>query len=760
MHIYRDLCMKMELTRFNLNIWQILLLISIPILFVLNLYMIQKGQSYTGYRDMLFFYGYHDLNILIPIAIFAITFPLICLIIYKSPPQNWAILKNTKVFAACLVLLTLASQIFFLRIPETNPDFTRYIQHAQIFTDYGPLYYFDQWGSAFSTHVDLPTGSLPFGILFMIFGENRLIIQIFSVIIVITTAYLIFLLGNKIFSKKCGIISALLFLSFPFLLTQIPLLLVDIVSMFYLTAFAYFAYCYLEEGNVGTLLLSGALFFLAAFSKILAPLFMLGIVLGLLIVTTVKYDTIQPYLRLSLLFFVSLIPSVIYFIHLSHLFSGTILTHINRIYSLPIDWTVLCAGLVVASIVLAASPLFISVAKKAILRSRLRVECPHLDIILIGIVYCILFALLFFDFGRSHFYLRSLPIAVGIIPALLALISIGSVIRKRELMAVPLILWLIIPILFMPNTMYKYLQPAYPAIALLCGLTVCWVKDLRIQKYITVGAILMGLIIALCVFYPMCMTHSQNNVQNSVEYLDSVGLENQEFQVIYIPTTERFQQRINLFIAHIPLWFGYYGHPQMNYAISTIHNQSQYQNLIDECLENDFPYLMIISDASRIDDDILPPSILNHYSVLRIYNRGYHAAYWFNTQQVIILKNNYHVSSEISFKDAGILDDKVYLGEITFHDPALAHYEPPIFISLRFENVSNRFVIYDWYNQSFHRAGPIYKISPGSQTVVHAISRPTNQIRLDLHELDKKPLGIREISISNSTRSISTLRLS
>ena len=137
--------------------------------------------------------------------------------------------------------------------------------------------------------------------------------------------------------------------------------------------------------------------------------------------------------------------------------------------------------------------------------------------------------------------------------------------------------------------------------------------------------------------------------------------------------------------------------------ISTIHNQSQYQNLIDECLENDFPYLMIISDASRIDDDILPPSILNHYSVLRIYNRGYHAAYWFNTQQVIILKNNYHVSSEISFKDAGILDDKVYLGEITFHDPALAHYEPPIFISLRFENVSNRFVIYDWYNQSFHR---------------------------------------------------------
>lgn len=753
--------MKMEITRYNLNIWQILLLISIPILFVLNLYMIQKGQSYTGYRDMLFFYGYHDLNILVPITVFVITFLLICLITYMNPPKNWAILKNTKVFAACLVLLTLASQIFFLRIPETNPDFTRYIQHAQIFTDYGPLYYFDQWGSAFSTHVDLPTGSLPFGILFMIFGENRLIIQIFSVIIVITTAYLIFLLGNKIFSKKCGIISALLFLSFPFLLTQIPLLLVDIVSMFYLTAFAYFAYCYLEDGNAGALLLSGALFFLAAFSKILTPLFLLGVVLGLLIVTTVKYDTIQPYLRLSLLFFVSLIPSVIYFVHLSHLFSGTILTHINRIYSLPIDWTVFCAGLVITSILLAASPLFILVAKKAILRSSWRVGCPHLDIILIGIVYCILFALLFFDFGRSHFYLRSLPIAVGIIPALLALISIGSVIRKRELMAAPLILWLIIPILFMPNTMYKYLQPAYPAIALLCGLTICWIRNVRAQKYITVGAVLMGLIIALGVFYPMCMTHSQSNIQSSVEYFDTVALGSQEFQVLYIPTTDKFRQSIsiNFFVTQFPLMFSYYGYSQKDYTISTIHNQSQYQDVIEECLDNDLPYLMVISDTPQIGHYDLLPSILNRYSIVHIYNNGYHAAYWSNTQQVIILKNNYHLSSGIDFKDAGILDNKVYLGQISYQDPALRYYEPPISISLQFENAPNRFVIYDWYDQSFHRSDPVYQVSPESPTVVYTISRPVNQIRLDLHELDKKTLGIKRISIYNGTRSLSTLSL-
>lgn len=752
--------MKTEITRYNLNIRQILLLILIPILFVLNLYIIQKGQSYTGYREMLFFYGYHDLNIQIPIIIFAIIYPLLCLIIYKGSPNNWAILKNTKVVAACLVLLTLASQIFFLRIPETNPDFIRYIQHAKIFNEYGPFYYFNQWGSAFFTHLDLPTGSLPFGILFMIFGENRLIIQLFLVIIVITTAYLIFLLGNKIFSKKCGIISALLFLSFPFLLTQIPLLLVDIVSMFYLTAFAYCAYCYLEDGHVGTLLFSAILFFFAAFSKILSPLFILGIVLGLMIVTIMKYDTLQPYLRLSQLFFVSFIPSVLYFVHLSHLFSGDILIYLNKIYNISIDWTVLCIGLVIASLILATSPLLIFVVKNAISRTKtLKVKWPHLDIFLITLAYCILFALFFFDLGRSHFYLRSLPIAVGIIPALLAFISIGVIIRKKELMAVPLFLWFIIPALFIPNTMYKYLQPSYPAIALLCGLTICWIADFKLQKYITMGAILMGLIIALCVFHPMCMTHSQSNIQNSIEYLDSIRLENQEFQVIYIPTTERFQQRINLFVTLSPLWFSYYGHYQKDYTIHTIQNQSQYKSVIDECLENDSPYLMIISDASQIDDNILLPSILNHYSILRVYNRGYHAAYWFNTQQVILLKNNYHVSSTIKFKDAGILDDQVYLGKITFHDPALAYYESPIFINIQFENVSNRFVIYDWYDKSFHRSGPIYKISPESNTVVYKISRPVNQIRLHLHELDKKPLQIKEISIYNSTRSISTLTM-
>ncbi len=87
--------------------------------------------------------------------------------------------KNKGNFIVILILLTLLSQILFLGIPETNPDFIRYIQYANIFQNYGIFYYFNQWGSGFLTHVDLPTGSLPFGVLFSIFGENRLFIQIF-----------------------------------------------------------------------------------------------------------------------------------------------------------------------------------------------------------------------------------------------------------------------------------------------------------------------------------------------------------------------------------------------------------------------------------------------------------------------------------------------------------------------------------------------------------------------------------------------------
>lgn len=737
--------------------WFFLTLIVIPALFIINLLLIRMGMTFTGYRTMLIFYGYENFSFMIPIFIFIICFVFVNWVIWNNTFDNIEIFKNKKIFIFILVLLALLSQFFFVGIPETNPDFIRYIQYSQIFSDKGIFYYFAQWGSGFFTHVDLPTGSLPFGVLFSLFGENRLIIQVFSISITIVTAYFIFLIGEKNFSKKCGMIASLLFLSFPFLLTQIPLMLVDLISTFYITLFAYFAYSYQNDQKLRDLVISAITFFFAAYSKILAPLFLMGILAGLLIITMLKEDTIQPYQRLTLLFSVSCVPCALYFMHLSKLFSGPILEIFNKIYFFSWDWTIICIGIIIGLSIFVISPLIVYHLKSVFLKSNLYHQPIPTSHILISGIYGGLLTLVIFDLGRSYFYLRSLPNAIGIIPTILAIACIAYIIRKKQITAIPLILWIIIPILFMPNTMYKYLQPAYPAISLVCAMTICWIENVKLQKCITVSAILMGIIIALCVFYPMCITDSQINIQKSAGYLDTAGITNQEIHIIHIPTTDRFQQneRIKMFTTLLPIWFNYYGDKQHEYSISTVQNRNQYLEIINESIEKNSQYVIIITDAPSIDDNIVLPSILNYYSIVKVYNEGYHAAYWFNTQQVIILKNNFYITSKIDLKDKGILDNKVYLQQIIFKDSALSHFEPPLSINLDFDsNSTNKFVIYDLYNALYHRSDKIYQVTPGSTNVSYTFSRHTDSIVLDLHELNKKQLNIKKISINNETELI------
>lgn len=626
----------------NLN--SILLFVAITLLFALNLCLIEKGDLITGYRNMLFFYFYHDFNFLIPFISFMLFFIISIILLHIVSAKNLFKLDNIKnpgifVFTIIVAIISI-SQIFLLKIPETNPDFIRYFKYAQIFKDHGFLYYFTEWGTAFSSHVDLPISSIPFGILFTIFGTNRYAIQIFSIFIVIITAYVIFLLGSKIFSKKCGIISSLVFVSFPFLLTQIPLFLVDIVSTFYITLFAFFSYCYLERGSISFLLISGILFFLAIFSKILAPFFIAGILIGFLIITLFKSNDNQPYLRLTLLNAICFIPSLTYFFYLSPSFSELVPGMVRQNYSLPLNWTIISVIIIFFSLIFIILPLLVAFPLKRFFNLIFKATDFPFKILTVLLLYFIILALLSINFGKSYFYLRSLPIALGIIPALLVFISIGCIIWKKELTAVPLILWFLIPVIFMPNTMYKYLQPAYPAIALLCGLFITWMKDEMIQKSLIVGIIISGLVIALCVFYPMCMTHSQINLKNGVEYIEDSTQLKQGLRILYIPTTERFIERINLFIGHIPIWFDYYSTSLIEYNLSVIQSQSEYQNIINDCVNENATYLIIISDCSQINRSVLMPTILDNYSIMRVYNHGYHAAYWWNTQQVIILKNN------------------------------------------------------------------------------------------------------------------------
>jgi hypothetical protein len=149
-----------------------------------------------------------------------------------------------------------------------------------------------------------------------------------------------------------------------------------------------------------------------------------------------------------------------------------------------------------------------------------------------------------------------------------------------------------------------------------------------------------GMVIALFVFYPMCITDSQINIQKSAEFFDSAAPSDQEIQVLYIPTTARFQdsERIRMETIQLPIWLNYYAVKKHDYLVTPVQNNNDYQKILRKFKEREVRHILLITDATEIDNTVLEPTVLNDYSIKKVFNQGYHNGYWFDTQQVVILE--------------------------------------------------------------------------------------------------------------------------
>ena len=143
--------------------------------------------------------------------------------------QNWC---PTPIFL--VFLLAFCACLLFLDSPEVIVDASRYFIQAKSFGEHGPLYFFREWGGDIFAWTDLPLMSILYGMLFTVFGEARLAAQLLNALMFALTALLIAQLGRDLWDEETGQAGALLFLGFPYLYSQTPLLLVDIGTMFFL----------------------------------------------------------------------------------------------------------------------------------------------------------------------------------------------------------------------------------------------------------------------------------------------------------------------------------------------------------------------------------------------------------------------------------------------------------------------------------------------------------------------------------------------
>lgn len=169
--------------------------------------------------------------------------------------------------APAVAALAFLASVPFWSEPEVIPDAARYFTQAKHFALNGPAAFHAGWGHEIPAWTDLPLLPMLYGALFAVAGEARLAIQVLNSLLFAATAVLTFLTGKLLWTRTTGLHAALLLLGMPYLLTQVPLMLVDTATMFLVTLAAFSAAAALRRGSVPSLAGAAAALALALLAK-------------------------------------------------------------------------------------------------------------------------------------------------------------------------------------------------------------------------------------------------------------------------------------------------------------------------------------------------------------------------------------------------------------------------------------------------------------------------------------------------------------
>ncbi len=169
--------------------------------------------------------------------------------------------------AAVLFVSSYAVAALFWGEPEVIVDASRYFTQAKHLEVYGVRYFLTEWGKGISAWTDLPLVPFLYGLVLELFGESRRHVQAFTTLLFAGTAVATYGLGKALWDEDMGLTAGTLLLAIPYLITQVPCMLVDVPTTFFLTLAAFTVVRALQNGGVGWILLASLAVFLAFFSK-------------------------------------------------------------------------------------------------------------------------------------------------------------------------------------------------------------------------------------------------------------------------------------------------------------------------------------------------------------------------------------------------------------------------------------------------------------------------------------------------------------
>lgn len=150
-----------------------------------------------------------------------------------------------------LIVFSTAAVLPLWSEPELLLDSGRYFLQAKALSQYGLLYFIREWGREITIWTDMPLVPFLYGLIFTFVGELRIAVQLWNTLLFVLTVVLTCRLGTVLWNRKTGFYAGFLLLGMPYLLTQVPLMLVDVQTMFFVVLAVY---CFVEALRYGGLL--------------------------------------------------------------------------------------------------------------------------------------------------------------------------------------------------------------------------------------------------------------------------------------------------------------------------------------------------------------------------------------------------------------------------------------------------------------------------------------------------------------------------
>ena len=300
-----------------------------------------------------------------------------------------------------------------------------------------------------------------YGLLFKIFGEYRIVIQIFTSLLFSLTTVLTCLIGRKLWDRDAGFFAGLLLLGMPYLLLQVPLMLVDVPTMFFLTLSVYS----FISAVTGSGLLRQAAAVLAVICTILVKYsawFMLSVLPVILLVYVFRSDRVQ---RRSVL--------------------------AKGIAILIVSASIACLPLILKQAVVSDQiALLLHYQKPGLARWG---ESLH-----------------------STFLFQVHPFIT-----IFALASIAVAYRNRDPKQL-IVLWLVLLVILGGVRRIRYTLPLFPMLTLMAGYGLHAVKNDELRRFIVYGVVSSSLAITLLAYLPFAENMSAANLKLAGEYLNSL----------------------------------------------------------------------------------------------------------------------------------------------------------------------------------------------------------------------------------------------